>query len=156
MIQIEFDGLGSEWDQRERRSPGLATASHLLCKFCLAATVLAGCGDDGRPTLVPATGKVVIEGKPVTAGAVIFHPAPGNAYTKDKPSSLLQVDGSFAMKTFPFGEGVSPGQYKVTLAPELATRLGRPEYSRPDQTPWSIDVPEAGVEGHQFEVARVR
>jgi len=94
-----------------------------------------------------------MNGQPLTAGAIIFHPGAGNAYMKDKPSSLLQLDGSFNMKTFPFGEGVSPGPYKVTLAPELATRIGKPELAHPEQTPWSVDVPAAGLSGHLFVVA---
>ena len=30
-------------------------------------------------------------------------------------SSLLQTDGTFTAKTFPYGEGMPPGTYKVTL-----------------------------------------
>ena len=120
--------------------------------FPLIAAALAGCGGADQPQLVPVTGTVVMDGKGLTAGAIIFHPTEGNAYMKDKPSSLLQVDGSFTMKTFPFGEGVSPGPYQVTLAPELANRIGKPDYANPDKTPWSIDVPQAGLEGHQFIV----
>lgn len=119
---------------------------------CLLLAALWGCSDPNRPVLVPARGSVVMSGQPLTAGAIVFHPSAGNAYTQDKPSSLLQLDGSFSMKTFPFGEGVSPGTYKVTLAPELATRIGRPQYSKPETTPWSIDVPATGVADHVFEV----
>ena len=119
---------------------------------CLALLTLAGCTGEERPTLVPVTGYVTVDGDPVTAGSIIFHPGEGNAYMKDKPSSLLQLDGSFTMKTFPFGEGVSPGPYKVTLAPELANRVGQPEYADPKTTPWSIDVPETGVSEHDFVV----
>ena len=119
----------------------------------LALPALVGCSDADRPTLVPVTGTVTMSGEPLTAGAIIFHPAAGNPYTKDKPSSLLQLDGSFTMKTFPFGDGVSPGSYKVTLAPELATRIEKPEYASPDQTPWLIDVPIEGLAGHQFRVS---
>jgi hypothetical protein len=119
---------------------------------CLLLLTLVGCGASDRPTLVPATGAVTMDGKPLTAGAIVFHPEAGNPYMEDKPSSLLQLDGRFTMKTFPFGEGVSPGPYKVTLAPELATRIGKPEYSNPDKTPWSIDVPETGLSDQQFVV----
>lgn len=128
-----------------RRSPYVWLALLLLL-------VIAGCGDD-RPTLVPATGAVTQDGKPLTAGSIIFHPVEGNPYMQDRPSSLLQLDGSFTMKTFPFGEGVSPGPYKVTLAPELAARIGRMEYEDPEQTPWSVEVPPGGLTGHQFQVA---
>jgi hypothetical protein len=113
--------------------------------------VNGGCGP-GKPKLVPVTGKVIQKGNPVTAGSIIFHPDAGNSYQKDRPSSLLQTDGSFTLKTFPFGDGVPPGLYKVTLAPELASRLGRPDYARPDKTPWSVTVPDSGLTDQVFEV----
>jgi hypothetical protein len=121
--------------------------------LCLVLLTFAGCSDPDRPTLVPATGRVTMNGQPLTAGAIIFHPGDGNPYMKDKPSSLLQLDGSFTMKTFPFGEGVSPGPYKVTLAPELATRIGRPELAHLEQTPLTVDVPVTGLSDHLFVVA---
>jgi hypothetical protein len=94
--------------------------------------------------LVPVKGKVLKNNEPVTAGSITFHPAIENNFQDDKPSSLLQLDGSFSMKTFPFGEGVPPGTYLVTLAPELAQRIGHPEYSFADETPWEVVVPETG------------
>ena len=103
--------------------------------------------DRGKPTLVPARGKVWFEGKPLTAGFIVFYPAEGNAYTGDNPSSQLQLDGGFSMKTFPFGEGVSPGKYKVILGPELASRVSHPEYADPAKTPWEVEVSETGLEG---------
>lgn len=117
----------------------------------VVAALLVGCGGE-KPQLVAVTGKVTHKGEPVTAGSIIFHPEAGGAYQKDKPSSLLQLDGSFTMKTFPFGDGVSPGTYKVTLAPELAGRLKMPRYADPAKTPWSIEVPAAGVTDKVFEV----
>lgn len=120
----------------------------LLLMLCL----IAGCGGEPPPKLVSVNGKVTQEGKPLTAGAIIFHPASSNAYTKDNPSSLLQVDGTFTMKTYPFGEGISPGKYKVTLAPELASRIGKLQYGRVDKTPWEIEVPDSGIADHHFEV----
>ena len=126
---------------------------HVSRAAALAAAVLllaAGCGS--RPKLVPVTGKVTHKDRALTAGAVYFHPAEGNAYQGEKPSSLLQLDGSFTMKTYPYGEGVPPGKYKVTLGPELAGRIGRPSYGKAETTPLSIDVPDSGVKDHIFEV----
>lgn len=113
-----------------------------LLSGLLLSVLLCGCAD--RPRLVPATGKVVHKGKPLTAGSVIFVPDPGNAWAGDNPSSLLQTDGSFSMKTFPFGPGVTPGGYKVTLDPALASRIGLKVLSRADQTPWSVEIPGSG------------
>lgn len=108
----------------------------------MALALFAGCGD--HPRLVPATGRITHKGQPLTAGSVIFVPDAGNAWAKDNPSSLLQTDGSFTMKTFPFGDGVAPGKYKVTLDPALAGRIRQPTLSKADKTPWSVDIPDAG------------
>lgn len=119
----------------------------------VAVVLLALCGCSGeRPKLVSVTGKVTHKGRPLTAGSIIFHPDAGNSYQKDRPSSLLQLDGSFTMKTFPFGDGVPPGRYKVTLAPELANRIGRPNFAYPDKTPLSLTVPDEGLTAQVFEV----
>jgi hypothetical protein len=122
--------------------------------FLTAAVLLAtgpGCGGEWPP-LATATGKVTFKNEPLTAGSVTFHPDAGNEYLKDKPSSLLQADGSFAMQTFPFGPGVPPGKYKVTLTPELAKRIKRPTYADPAKTPWAVDVPDGGLTDQVFEV----
>jgi hypothetical protein len=102
--------------------------------------------------MVSVTGRVTMNGEGVTAGAIYFHPDAGNSFQKDSPSSQLQLDGSFTMKTFPYGDGVPPGKYKVTLVPELASRIKHPEYGLLEKTPWEITVPETDVAGHVFEV----
>ncbi len=113
--------------------------------------VLTGC-DGEKPKLVMVTGKVTYKDQPLTAGNITFHPDAANSYQKDKPSSQLQLDGSFTIKTFPFGDGIPPGKYKVTLAPELASRIKMPKYADPAKTPWSVEVPDAGLSDKVFEV----
>lgn len=102
--------------------------------------------------MVTVKGKVMMGGAGVTAGSVYFHPDSANSFQKDTPSSQLQLDGSFSIKTFPFGEGVPPGKYKVTLVPELAKRIEHPEYGDLEKTPWEITVPDSGIADHVFEV----
>lgn len=113
-----------------------------LPSWLLLVALVCGCAD--RPRLVPASGKVLHKGRPLTAGSVIFVPLPGNAWAGDSPSSLLQTDGAFTMKTFPHGPGVAPGAYKVTLDPALAARIGLQSLSRADQTPWRVEIPGSG------------
>lgn len=127
---------------RTRTTLALATLAMVL--------LLAGCG--GGPKLVPVTGAVTFNGKPLTAGSIWFHPAEGNPSQGEKPSCQLAIDGSFTMRTYPFGNGVPPGDYQVTLAPELASRIGRPQYADPAKTPWSVTVPLQGLTDHRFEV----
>jgi hypothetical protein len=119
------------------------------------ALLVAAAGCAKQPKLVAVTGKVVFKGQPLTAGSVYFHPvkAPAEAErAKEKSSSLLQVDGSFSAKTFPYGDGLPPGSYKVTLSPELAGRVQSPAYGDPARTPWKLDVPADGVHDQVFEV----
>jgi len=125
----------------------------MVARLTLLAILIgaAGCGEE-KPKLVPVSGKVTFKNQPLTAGSVFFHPDAANGYTKDVPSSLLQLDGAFTMKTFPFGEGIAPGKYKVTLAPELANRIGKPSYADPAKTPWTVDVPDAGLPDTLLEV----
>ena len=105
---------------------------------------LAGCAEVEKPLLVPVTGKVIHKNQPVTAGMIYFFPDRDAEYQKDNPSSLLQLDGSFTMKTFPFGDGIAPGKYKVVLGPELSSRLKLPDYGNPLKTPWEVEVPDTG------------
>ncbi len=116
-----------------------------------ALAVLTGCGGS-KPKLVAVTGKVTHKGNPVTGGSVWFHPAEGNGYQGEKPSGQLQLDGSFTAKSFPHGQGVPPGRYKVTLSPDLGGRIGVPQYGDATRTPWSVEVPGTGLSGHVFEI----
>jgi len=74
---------------------------------CLAAV---GCGD-GRPTRVPVSGKVVIDGKPLAFGAVRFTPAEGG-----RPATgELDAGGAFKLTTFEPEDGAAPGSHVVTI-----------------------------------------
>jgi hypothetical protein len=115
------------------------------------AMLICGCSGE-KPKLVAMTGKVVFNDKPVTGGSLFLVPDTQNAFQRDKPSSLLQLDGSFTIKTFPYGDGIPPGIYKVCLAPEVANRLKKPNYSDPAKTPWSVEVPDAGLADVLLEV----
>ncbi len=75
---------------------------------------LAGCGDkvQGRAGLVPVTGKVTLDGKPLTTGTVSFIGSGGNneAFTG-------QIDGSgnYKLGASPTDPGALPGEYKVIV-----------------------------------------
>lgn len=112
---------------------------------------LVGCGQD-KPKLVKVSGKITLNGKPLTAGSIYFYPASTNTFKKDNPSSLLQEDGSFNMKTFPYGDGVSPGKYKITLAPQLASRISLPHLSDPEKTTSEITVSDNDIENFNLDL----
>lgn len=80
-----------------------------MVAVCLAAFVAVGCGD-GRPACVAASGKVIIDGKPLTSGAVRFTPQQGRQATGE-----IQTDGTFSLSTFEPNDGVVPGTHVVTV-----------------------------------------
>ena len=116
---------------------------------------IIGCNQD-KPKLVKVSGKIILNGKPLTAGSINFHPASTNTFTKDNPSSILQEDGSFNMKTFPYGDGVSPGEYKITLAPQLASRISLPNLAYPEKTNAKITIPEIGLENFTLDIGTLK
>lgn len=76
---------------------------------------LAGCMD-GEPQLVPVSGKVLIDGKPVTRGVIRFVPKQGRPF-----SSAILADGSFDLASPSVSKevenrGVYPGRYRVAVA----------------------------------------
>lgn len=116
---------------------------------------ITACNQD-KPKLVKVNGKITFNGQPLTAGSINFHPASTNTFTKDNPSSILQEDGSFNMKTFPYGDGVSPGEYKITLAPQLASRISLPNLAYLEKTNVKIMVPEIGLENFILEIGSLK
>ena len=129
----------------------------IMKSFALSILILlcTSCGEN-KPKLVKVTGKISFKSKPLTAGSIYFHPASTNSFTNDNPSSLLQEDGSFNMKTFPYGDGVSPGDYKITLAPQLASRISLPYLSDPEKTNAFITVPNDGIENFVLDIGNIK
>src|SRR5262245_66311400 len=84
---------------------------------------IVGCGSNA-PKLVTVTGKVMHKGKTVTGGSVWFHPEGGGEGKPEKMSGQLQLDGTFTAQTFPHGDGVPPGKYKVTISRDIVARAG--------------------------------
>lgn len=122
----------------------------LLALLCVIA---AGCGETAeKPFLVKVTGKAMNGDKPLTSGSIIFFPDKDAEYQKDSPTSMLQVDGTFTMMTFPFGEGIAPGKYKVCLSPSLAAGIKHPDYGDSQKTPWEAEISDAGKTDLLFEI----
>lgn len=76
-----------------------------LVAMCLVA---AGCGR--RITLVPAEGRVTIDGKPLEFGAVMVQPTAGPA-----AQGKINGDGSFRLGTFKPDDGAIPGPATVRV-----------------------------------------
>ena len=99
---------------------------------CVALVVgLAGCS--GGQATAKVSGKVVVDGKPVTGGMITFTPiAAGAGATAGKGASgEVKGDGTFALTTTTPDDGAVVGRHKVAFfppsapAPEAAAESGK-------------------------------
>ena len=82
----------------------------------LALAGLVGCGsDEDRITLVPVTGTVTLNRKPLADARINFAPADGNKH-KTPGVDSTGPDGGYKLM-FKGRSGVAPGKYKVSISP---------------------------------------
>jgi hypothetical protein len=132
---------------------------------CLVlAVALAGCSGGAATSSV--AGVVTLDGKPLVGASVQFVPQG----TGRDATGETDKNGEFAMSTFKPRDGVVPGTYKVIISPPTGTADPTPhgsaedamaaaskapakkpagsafpeQYSRPDQTPLTQEVPVQG------------
>jgi len=93
------------------------------------AAASIGCGESG-PTLVPVTGKVTLDGKPLDGANIAFAPEPGNAYPAIG-ADVTGAEGNYKLMTNG-RSGLPPGKYKVAIS-KVAAKPGvvlPPEFMR--------------------------
>jgi hypothetical protein len=76
----------------------------------LASIAVFGCSD-GRPSRVPVSGQVLIDGQPLKYGSVRF--TPDNARMS---GGLLDAEGRFSLSCFERNDGAVIGVHRVTIA----------------------------------------
>jgi hypothetical protein len=123
--------------------------------IALALFLVAGC--DGSGSLQKVTGKVTVDGAPLTTGSVRFVPdaAKGNK-SKDEPAGQIGSDGTYTLITN--GKpGAPAGWYKVTVnateVPESSNPFGgkalvAPRFNVPETSGLSVEVvssPKSGA-----------
>src|SRR5262245_1010822 len=112
--------------------------------WALVSLVLFGAGGCGSQTLFPVSGKVTYkDGKPVTAGLVIFEPVD----QKTSARGEIRADGSFHLGTHTDNDGAREGEYKVLIAPPPLPEEGKqrrssvhPKYQSLESTPLKVTV----------------
>lgn len=84
--------------------------SSLLFLGLLLSPVLSGCSD-GRPRRVPVSGRVLIDGEPLSYGTVMLVPQDA------RPSTApLDAQGRFMMNCFEEGDGAVLGTHRVGVS----------------------------------------
>jgi hypothetical protein len=74
------------------------------------AVLAAGC--DSRPTCVPVSGQVLIDGEPLKFGAIMFVPDEGR-----QSSGMVDASGHFKLTCFQAGDGALPGTHRIHIYP---------------------------------------
>ena len=90
-----------------RSCPAATWRLPVLVTVFLAGTM--GCGD-GRPARVAVSGKVIIDGTPVTRGSIKFVPEHGRPSSGD-----IGPDGSFMLTCYDGKDGALPGKHRVQV-----------------------------------------
>jgi hypothetical protein len=87
--------------------PGLARRRAALAVLLLA--LLSGCSD--RPSLVHVSGKVLIDGQPLTMGNIKFVPEGARASW-----GKLDQNGGFTLSCYEHHDGAVPGTHRVQIS----------------------------------------
>lgn len=127
----------------------------------VAITLLAGCRRG--PEMVPVTGKVLYNGKPLEFGSVMFQPPSGQP-----AQGKIQSDGTFTLSTYKEGDGAVVGRHKVRITCYETEKPGIPKpageqplgkllipekYTFLDQSGLSAEVTADRKEPFVFELA---
>ena len=81
----------------------------MLLAVLMAVGAMVGCSD-GRPSRVPVSGQVLIDGKPLSYGSVQFVPSGNRA-----SGGVLDSEGRFALSCFANKDGAVVGTHKVLV-----------------------------------------
>ena len=71
---------------------------------------LVGCEKSGESETALVSGKVTLDGQPVTKGTVIFQPRKGK-----KARGSIGADGSFTLGTYGSSDGATIGTHRVVI-----------------------------------------
>ena len=114
---------------------------HAGALVCLVLFGASGCGGE---MFFPVSGSVTYkDGKPVTAGLVIFEPVSQKISARGE----IQADGSFQLGSHRDDDGAPEGEYKVLIAPPPLPEEGKrrrspihPKYQNLQSTPLKFTV----------------
>jgi len=102
--------------------------------------MVAGCagggGDEDSYSLVPVSGKLTLDGKPLEGATITFNASQGNNPPTDG-GDITAADGSFAAK-YRNRSGLAPGSYKITVHQPKAALPGKPP--PPDLDPFMMSL----------------
>jgi hypothetical protein len=94
--------------------------SWLVAFAAVALLVAPGSGCKRNPRVVPVSGTILYNGKPLPFGSVMFQPDKGQAAVGD-----VQSDGSFKLSSYGPDDGAVPGKHRVSVTCYDGQRPGK-------------------------------
>ncbi|HEY0981217.1 MULTISPECIES: hypothetical protein [unclassified Schlesneria] len=87
----------------------------LLCLTLISSAATVGCGKAKQPwdTVYPATGVLLLEGKPLAGAQITLIPEDSEVPPSVRPTATTEIDGSFELGTYSKSDGAPAGSYKV-------------------------------------------
>jgi len=102
----------------------LATTARFRVAAALGGVILVGIfcttGCKRHPRVVPVSGKVLYNAKPLPFGSVMFQPSKGQPAMAD-----LESDGTFTLSSYGVNDGAVPGQHLVSVMCSEGQRPGK-------------------------------
>ena len=80
----------------------LALPSRRAVLAAIVCASVGGCSGSGAPPSGAVTGKVTIDGQPVTGGSIRFHPVTADAKSRTS-GGVIGADGSYSVPDAPLG-----------------------------------------------------
>jgi hypothetical protein len=91
----------------------------------LCVLFIIGCNRSPIPGLVPASGTILLDGKPIDGVSIVFTPQTGT--TSDRIASTVSLEnGTFILNILGYS-GALPGKYNVVLLKETLISKVSPE-----------------------------
>lgn len=125
-------------DRGESRFPRLRVAMRMFHRYRYVSLAVSLCalflclwgvyGRDDRPDRVPVSGRVFLDGQPLTHGTIIFVPERGRAAT-----GSLDEQGRYVLTCFDGRDGAVPGKYRIEVAADGVPGEGEPAWPVPAQ-----------------------
>ena len=130
----------------------LTWKSGCIGALAAASVALVGCGESERPTTIPVTGRVTLNGQPPgESGKIYFAPIePAAGYPKRGATGTFKPDGSYRVMSWVVDDGLVPGHYLVRVMPSDPANTKIPErYGEGGTNELEVDVP---ADQDQFEL----
>lgn len=103
----------------------------------LIVVLMAGCGGDPpadvpKVELIPVTGIIQVDGKPVSGARIALHSAAGGTDAIVNPNGISDSEGKFQLTTYSVNDGAPAGVWNVTVswAEVLNPGASDPEYGK--------------------------